>query len=425
MNKTRIKASVALLFLFTMSVWIQAQPVKVIVTPNHSDWKYNVKENVTFNIQVLEHNNLLKDVTIDYEMGPEKFPDVRKQNVVLKEGTTTLKASMKQPGFLRCKVTAKVNGRNYIGLATAAYNPEEIKPTVENPEDFDQFWSNAIAQARKIDLDPKITLIPERCTSKLNVYHISFQNNVPGSRMYGILVMPKKEGKYPAILRVPGAGIRPYNGDTWGASKDIITLEIGIHGIPVNLPLDVYYNLASGALANYVAVNKNNRDSHYYKRVFIGCVKAVDFIYELPQFDGENVCVTGGSQGGALSIITAGLDKRIKFLAAFYPAMCDHTGYLHNRAGGWPHYFNNTKPGPSEVETLRYFDVVNFARRIAVPGWYSWGYNDEVCPPTSMHAAYNSITAPKELHIYEDTGHGMYPEQNEEVMNWIWKGLGR
>ena len=34
----------------------------------------------------------------------------------------------------------------------------------------------------------------------------------------------------------------------------------------------------------------------------------------------------------------------------------------------------------ARLEGARYYDGVNFARRITVPGWYSFGYNDEVVP---------------------------------------------
>lgn len=129
--------------------------------------------------------------------------------------------------------------------------------------------------------------------------------------------------------------------------------------------------------------------------------------------------MTGGSQGGALSIVTAGLDPRIKFLAAFYPALCDYAGYLHKRAGGWPHYYRNAQPVANEVETLAYFDVVNFARRVNAPGWYSWGYNDVTCPPTSMYSAYNVIPGAKDLHLYLETGHWTYPEQQSERIEWL------
>ena len=123
--------------------------------------------------------------------------------------------------------------------------------------------------------------MPERCTSEANVYQISFQNEASGIEdlWYCIVAMPKKPGKYPAILRVPGAGIRPYAGDSKTAALGVITLEIGIHGIPVNLDNQVYENLMNGALSAYWSIRMNNRDAFYYKRVYLGCVRAVDFIF--------------------------------------------------------------------------------------------------------------------------------------------------
>lgn len=414
-----------LLTVFSLNVLCQSNIglVKVIIAPDHKDWVYKVGEQAKFSVQVLKYGNLLENVTIDYEAGPEMLPDIEKKGVVLKNGTTDFTGTMKTPGFYRVRVWAVVDGRRYEGLATAAFDPEKIQPTVKDPADFDSFWNNAIAEARKISLDPKMTLLPERCTSDANVYHISFQNEALNSRIYGILAVPKKSGKYPAILRVPGAGIRPYGGDSRTAGQGIITLEIGIHGIPVTLDPQVYTDLNGGPLAGYWGIRMNDKNRHYYKRVYLGCVRAVDFIFSLPEFDGTNIAVTGGSQGGALTIVTAGLDKRIKYAAGMYPALCDHTGYLNKRAGGWPHYFRNQEPGPGEVETLAYFDVVNFARRVTVPGFYTWGFNDLTCPPTSMYSAYNMITAPKELALFQETGHWTFPEEGEMVTNWLMSKL--
>jgi cephalosporin-C deacetylase len=399
--------------------------IKVIIAPDHLDWTYKLNEEAKFSVQVLKYGNLVENVTIDYETGPEAWPDVKKEGVVLKNGKTEFSGTMKVPGFYRVRVWAVADGKRYEGLATAGFEPEKIQPTVKDPADFDAFWSNAISEARKINLDPRITLMPERCTSDVNVYHISFQNEVNGSRIYGILAIPKNPGKYPAILKVPGAGIRPYAGDTRTAALGLITLEIGIHGIPLNLDPQVYTDLSGGALNGYNAVKMNDRNTHYYKRVYLGCVRAVDFIFTLPEFNGTDIAVTGGSQGGALTIVTAGLDKRIKYMAALYPALCDHTGYLNKRAGGWPHYFKNTEPKPGEIETLGYYDVVNFARRVSIPGFFTWGYNDLTCPPTSMYSAYNVISAQKELQIFQETGHWTFPEENEAVSNWLVKQIKR
>lgn len=416
------------LLLLTLCRPVLAQPVeqivKIIVAPDHKDWLYKVGEKVKFTVSVLQFGNPVRNARVRYEVGPEKMDAFKKDSLTLNDPSFTIDGgTMKTSGFLRCTVYATVDGKQYRNLATAGFEPNTIKPAIENPSDFVQFWDQAKADLAKIPFDTHMTLMPERCTEKVNVYHVSIQNYRVGSRLYGILCVPKKEGKHPAILRVPGAGVRPYNGDVAIAEKGFITLEIGIHGVPVNMDLDVYTNLGAGALYGYQNFNLDDRERYYYKRVYMGCVRANDFIVSLPQYDGKNLAVTGGSQGGALSIITAALDPRVKYLAAFYPALCDVTGYLKGRAGGWPHLFdkynlpfNNKK---DKIETCGYYDVVNFARLVKVPGMYSWGYNDETCPPTSMYAAYNVIPAEKSLFLALETGHWSFPEQKEKLTNWL------
>lgn len=405
-----------------------AQPaeklVKVIVAPDRDNWLYKPGEKVKFTITVLRNGNPIKDVNVRYEIGPEKMQATKKETTKLAKGTITVDGgTLKSPGFLRCTAIAEFEGVEYKGLATAGFDPLAISPTVGNPSDFVTFWENAKNEASRIPMDAKMTLLPERSTDKVDVYHVSFQSFRSRSRMYGILCLPKGEGKFPAVLRVPGAGIRPYYGDISTAEKGIITLEIGIHGIPVNLDPAVYADLAAGALSGYPNFNLDNRDDFYYKRVYLGCVRANDFLVSLPQFDGVNLGVWGGSQGGALSIVTAALDPRVKYLAAIYPALSDVTGYLNGRAGGWPHTFRKSNTEINNLrekqETIQYYDVVNFARQIKIPGYYTWGFNDETCPPTSMYAAYNVITAPKELVLALETGHWTYPEQRDAFTKWM------
>jgi cephalosporin-C deacetylase len=398
--------------------------VKVIVAPHHSDWTYKTNEKVIFNVSVLRDGNLVKGVKLVYEIGLEKMDPSKKDSLVLANGSTTIDGgSLKSPGFLRCVATVMVDEKKYRGFGTAGVSPLTIQPTVENPADFVKFWEEAKQEAAKIPLDTKMTLLPERCTEKVNVYHVSVQNFKVGSRLYGILCVPKGDGKFPALLKVPGAGVRAYAGDVTTAAQGIITFEIGIHGIPVTMDPGVYVDLGSTALNGYFNFNLDSRDRYYYKKVYLGCVRANDLLTSLPQFDGTNLGVAGGSQGGALSIVTAALDPRVKYLASFYPALSDVTGYLKGRAGGWPHLFskpnvefNNTK---QKLETVKYYDVVNFARQLKVQGFYSWGFNDETCPPTSMYSAYNVITAPKELYLELETGHWTYWEQREKFNDWI------
>lgn len=397
------------------------QMVNIVLAPDHADWIYKVGEKVKFSVQVFEHGNLLHNVPLKYEIEPERMEPVKKDSVVLRNGQLTIDGgTMKQPGFLRCIVTVTYEGKTYRKLATAGFEPQHIQPVVQLPSNFLQFWDSAKKELAEIPMDATMTLMAERCTDKVNVYHVNLQNYPAGARLYGILCVPKKEGKYPALLEVPGAGVRPYAGDIKLAEKGLITFQIGIHGVPVDMEREVYNNLGSGALRGYMNYNLDDPDNFYYKRVYLGCVRANDFIASLPQYDGENLGVYGGSQGGALSIVTAALDSRVKFLGAYYPALCDLTGYLKGRAGGWPHYFQHNKNNtPEKIRTASYYDVVNFARQLKIPGMYSWGYNDEVCPPTSTFAAYNVITSPKELYPAVETGHWTFPEQVEKVQHWL------
>ena len=394
--------------------------VKVAIAPDHADWVYKTGENVKFKVTVTKYSEPLLNVKISYEIGPEMMTPTKKDVSVLKEGAIEIQGgSLKDPGFLRCKVIAEYDGLKYEGLATAAFNPELIKPTVEYPADFIEFWEKAKRDLATIPMDVKLTLLPERCSEKSNVYQVNIQNYKVGSRLYGIVCIPKKPGKYPALLKVPGAGVRPYYGDVAMADLGVITFEIGIHGIPVTMDPSIYVDLGNSALDAYFLYNLDNRDRYYYKRAYLGCVRAIDFIYSLPEFDGSTLAVSGGSQGGALSIVSAALDSRVKYLSALFPALCDLTGYLSNRAGGWPHMFRDLKATKEKIETAKYYDVVNFARNVKVPGFYSWGFNDVTCPPTSTFSAYNSITAPKELVIFQEIGHWTYPEQTEKSRQWL------
>jgi len=420
-----------LLFVFLAIGQPSQKLIEVQVSPTNTDWIYQLGEKANFEVQVLKNGQLIPNVKIRYEIGAEQFPATIKSEKSLKKGKTIIKGGkLDQPGFLRCRVWVDYNGKTYDGWGTAGFAPDKIKPTVKLPDDFDEYWDTAKEELSKIPMDAIVTLKPELCTSKINVYHINLQNiKMPyawrgTSRFYGMLSVPKKAGKYPSILGVPGAGVRAYGRDD-RAARGIIVFNVGIHGIPVDMDDEVYRSLATGSLSGYHNYNLENKNQYYYKRVYLGCIRAIDFIYSLPEFDGENLAVNGGSQGGALSIITASLDNRIKYLAAFYPALSDMTGYTKGRAGGWPHMYKNynKKNNPNWVNTTAYYDVVNFARKLTIPGWYTWGFNDNVCPPTSMYAAYNTITAPKELHKFLETAHWSYPEQWEEANEWLYNKL--
>ncbi len=414
----------------------RAAAIQVRVAPDRPDWTYAVGEPATFLVNVTADNHPLTGATVTYRVGPEMLPTEERTAILPAGGLIIDAGTMTAPGFIRCTATVTVAGKTYRAVATAGFSPEKIQPTQTNPSDFDAFWRSGLDELATIPLEARQTHLPDASTDTVNVYHVSVRTFGAGgrapSRIYGILCVPKAPGRYPAVLNVPGAGVRPYAGLRDLAARGVITLQIGIHGVPVNLAQEVYDQLGSGAVNGYPTFNLDHRDTYYYRRVYLGCVRANDFLVSLPEYDGSNLLVTGGSQGGQLSIITAALDPRVKALAGYYPAYCDVTGYLHGRAGGWPHMMRpdartgaaSSHATPEKIAVTGYYDAVNFARRLKVPVHLAWGYNDEVCPPTSMYAAYNVIASPKRLTLALETGHNTVPEEIDVINAWILEQIG-
>lgn len=418
-----MKKIIVLLALFAGSFSAAAQQspqttlVDVKIVPTKMSWDYTKGETLKMEVSILRDELPLRDHAFRWEAGPDMMPATLSGEASTGKGSVTLDlGKMSAPGFFTLNVSVEVDGRWYNQWKTVSVDRDRIAPTVKMPEDFTAYWDAQRALDDRMPLASEMRLLPERCTSTVDVYEVSYIYTRGGGRIFGILCMPKAPGKYPAILNVPGAGIRPYGGSVWRAAQGYIVLDVGIHGIPVTLDQRVYNLLSGGALADYWTLGIESRDTYYYNKVYRGCRRGVDLIFSLPQFDGENLGVAGGSQGGALAVVVGALDSRVKCIASFYPALSDLTGYLDGRAGGWPHILRNPESNvyndPQFIETLSYYDVVNFARTLKAPAFFSMGYNDKVCPPTSTFSVYNSVTAPKQLTLVAQTAHWTFPEQN-------------
>ena len=396
------------------------------ITPDRTeDWRYSAGDSVANDIVVRVDGKPLKNASVKYTFAREKMPAHETHRATLPDARLRVKtAGMPCPGFLTCRVFLLDEKGATVAddLAQAAFDPEKLRPMTDMPEDFAAFWERAKAENAKIPMDPRVERAEQWCTDKVDVYYVRLQSFRKDNYVYGYVSVPKSKGPHPAVLYVPGAGVAKTKPSTYMAEKGVITMTLGIHGIPLDMPDENYDILKNGALYNYQFVNLDNRDQYYYKRVFMGCIRAIDYLFTRPEFDGERLMVSGGSQGGGLSIVTTALDPRVKYFVCFYPALCDHMGYLYDRAGGWPHMFDRTRVYFRTAERIlnsRYYDAANFARLIRVPGFFSWGYNDLSCPITSMYSAYNVVTAPKELVLELRNGHRRSERQNRLADAWM------
>lgn len=396
------------------------QYVEYLVTASHADRNYRTGEQASLTIEAYKGGNALDGVTVHYRTGDEMFLPSTEDSVTFRHGKAVIPVGTRQePGFRACSLRFSVYGKEYKDLVKLAFSPEAIKPFTTMPKDFDKFWQKALNEAARTDLSPEITPLPGRSTESVEAFLVKLNVGPDGRNMYGYLTKPRAKGKYPVLFCPPGAGANKIGFTTYYSEHGYIYLNVCIHsGCNPELSDDLYASarkVADGYERNGIA----DKNTFYYRSVYAGCSRCVDFLCSLPEWDGRNVGVTGGSQGGALTIITAALNPKVTFCVPFYPALCDLTGFSHGRAGGWPKYFQKGPEADGAAQTLQYYDVVNFARRLKCPVFFSFGYNDDTCSPTSTYGTFNEITAPKKLAVTPTSGHWRFPDTNDEAMEWM------
>ena len=402
--------------------------------PDHADWLYKTGEQAKVEVSLYVYG-IPQDVEIGYEIGPDMMPATSKGKVQLRNGRATINmGTMKQPGFLDLRLTAVRGDKKYEHHVKVGFSPEQLKPYTKNPADFEAFWNKNLETARKEVNSDKLLVKCEKVdkytTDEFDCYLLKLKTDSRHA-VYGYLTKPKggASGKYPVVLCPPGAGIKTIKEpmrNTYYAKNGFIRLEMEIHGLNPEMTDEQFKEISTAfdRENGYLENGLDDRDNYYMKHVYVACVRALDYLTSLPEWDGRNVFVQGGSQGGALSLITAGLDPRVTACVANHPALADMAGYQDNRAGGYPHLNRlNNMLTPEKVATLAYYDVVNFARHISCPVFLTWGYNDNTCPPTTSYIVWNLITAPKESLITPVNEHWTTEATNYSQMLWLKKQL--
>lgn len=422
--------------LFILSVAAENYPYRSdvlwVTVPDHADWLYKTGEKAKIEVQFYKYGIPQDGVEVLYELGGDMMPSDTKGTVKLKNGKAVISmGTMKEPGFRDCRLTAKLGGKTYSHHIKVGFSPEKLQPYTQLPSDFNEFWNKTKAEAAQFPLTYTKEYVEKYSTDKIDCYLIRLQLNKQNQCIYGYLFYPKAEGKYPVVLCPPGAGIKTIKGPMrhkYYAEEGCIRFEIEIHGLNPELDEDTFGEISrafSSRENGYLVNGLDSRENYYMKRVYLACVRSIDLLTSLPEWDGKNVIVQGGSQGGALALITAGLDKRVTACVANHPALSDMAGYKAGRAGGYPHLFKNTvdMDTPAKMKTLAYYDVVNFAKQITVPVYMTWGFNDNTCPPTTSYIVYNVLNCSKEALITPVNEHWTSEDTEYGHLLWIKKHL--
>lgn len=284
------------------------------------------------------------------------------------------------------------------------FNPEQIVSAQDKQPDFDQFWAQTLAELAQVPLSHKMTLLEDRSDDVRRSYRVEMKS-FGGETISGLLLVPVAEGKYPAMISYMG-----YGSDVWypgpSDNPEMIEFQLCIR--------NQAFNRKPGEKDDWCTRGLEKKETYYYRGAFADAVRAIDFVCSLPQTDLTRVFANGESQGGALTLVAASLDDRLKAIAPSAPFLNDYKDYfvLADWPGNW--FLSAAKEkGMAEeelYEVLSYFDVKNFTDRIQCPVIMAIGLQDPVCPPHTNFAGYNHIKSEKSWICYPAAGHNVWEQ---------------
>ena len=300
----------------------------------------------------------------------------------------------------------------------------EYKPALTREPDFDSFWQGTLAQATAIPLAPQFSAAdyPARNVSVFDVRYTGWN----GSRIAGWYIKPEGTGPFPAIViyhGYSGSRAQPHNHFTW-AAQGYAVLAVDTRGQSGESTDPTVYS--TGHVKGWMTAGILDKDEYYYRGAYIDCVRALDVVATRPEVDMARIGITGGSQGGGLSLAVAALDSRPKACMADIPYLC-HYERAVDMAALMPYleisdYIKIYPKRERQVfKTLSYFDNMNLCMRISSNVLMSCGLQDDCCPPSTQFAVYNHLTCNKEIKTYRYHKHEDIAAHWPEKFAWAQK----
>ncbi|MBD8043319.1 acetylxylan esterase [Arthrobacter sp. Sa2BUA2] len=283
-----------------------------------------------------------------------------------------------------------------------------------DPAGFDGFWEETLAEAQKHPLD--VVLEPAASAlGTLRVWDVTF-NGYGGERIRAWLRVPAEaSGPLPGVVQFVGygGGRGDVHENLFWASAGFAHLHMDTRGQGADWSRGATPDASGSAGPQGPGVmtrGVTDRHTYYYRRLYTDAVRAVEALQSLDLVDSSRCAAVGGSQGGAMALAAAALAPGLSAVAAYVPFLSDLPRAVQI-TDAYPYrelrdYLAVHRGQPEQVmQTLQYFDAVNFSRRARIPALFSVGLMDEVTPPSTVYAAYNNYAGPKELLVWPYNGH--------------------
>jgi cephalosporin-C deacetylase-like acetyl esterase len=398
-----IRPLIASVLVLALAPLASAQ--KLSVTSDHADGVYDVGQTVSWSITWDGD-----PAGVEYTLRKGGLTEIAKGGLALTDGAATVTAPIAEPGTLLLEVrgTKTGGGKPIRVLSGAIAGSAKIAPSAPIPDDFDAFWDARLKDLSAIPANPVLT--PGESKREGVSYWQITMDNINASHIRGQIARPTAGEKFPAILIVQWAGV--YGLDkSWvtdRAADGWLALNILAHDLPIDQPQSFYKDQDGGALRNYPSIGNDDRMTSYFLRMYLSCYRAAEYLTQREDWNGQTLVVTGGSQGGLQTFVTAALHPKVTAAIANVPAGCDVLGPAIGRQCGWPMWYWQTggKDEAKVREAGRYYDVVNFAHRINSPMLVGIGLIDETCPPAGIYAAIGQVRGPVEAILLPKGAHG-------------------
>ena len=325
------------------------------------------------------------------------------------------------PGWYTCEATPD-GDRRATARAGVVIAPEQIAPSMPEPDDFDEFWD--ARRAALAGMPMKADLVPVE-SPDLQIECFSIEIPCPQTnpvRGYYACRKGATARSAPAILYVRAAGVSgdwckasPRNATSLAKQYGAIIVDINAHGMLNDQPPEYYHSLEQNELRDYRYQGRDDRDRFYFVGMYVRLLRAVEFIASRPPWDGTHILTIGESQGGGQALAAPGLDKRVSGVVALVPAMCDFTGPVVNRAGGWPMPLGRdleSENAKKVIAAVRYCDNVNLAKRSRAETLIFVGLIDTACSPPGIFATYNTLPGNKRIVAYPHKPHNGLPRED-------------
>jgi cephalosporin-C deacetylase len=391
------------------------------VKPDHANGLYAPNEPAVWTVDVTKGDRSAL-AAIPYAVKRDGGDVIANGTINLSAGPATITASRAEPGALLAVVSVPAGKRPHPFTGGAVFAPEKIGPGAPAPADFDDFWK---AQLQYLDSIP-----PNPVLEKGSVEDVKFSDGVPyykvtldniwNTKVHGQLARPVSGSKFPALLWFQSAGVGPLEKGmaVRFAKHGYLVLNIEAHDIPIDETPAFYTNLKATTLKDYTSIGIDSRDTYYFLRMVLGCVRAAEYLTSRPDWDGKTLIVAGGSQGGFQSFATAALFPKVTALVSNNTAGGDAYAAVAqpSRPLSWPAMYFPPRPddpdGSKTRTTLGYFDTIYFAGRVHCPALVCAGLIDETARPASVFAIYNAIPAAnKELLVFPFYDHALAGSQ--------------